>query len=462
MRRSRNPYCDGTFTYYNAGCDPYSLMAALPQMTWQDSINFLEVKLLESLLNTYSPSLMPRNGTGPLVVDVNIQMSNVLHVDIMQYTISSVLVLYQSWYAEQLAWNETKFPFTTITVPWGSVWTPSLTVKESQKPIQPCTQNNLTGRCTVSLLANAITDRTPFAYRRFEVTWKTESPPVVLHSDGKVEFALSLRIDSNCNFDLLYYPRDSTRCTLSFSSLANTVNELEFNVSIQNQILNLKREYLVTDVKVSSLKNLPQPCFVVMVNLENTGMRVVLSVIVPSLALVVADLCGFLIPLKDRLAYMITLLLAYLVFHSSLVGSLPGSSSCNPLLSYYYISLLVLLFLSTTETVLVTKLVTDNSNLWLNCGCQWGKAKATTMVPKDQSNNPEHTKDPGTSDCGTTEESSHLKQASAHVDRLCFIIYFVLVVVFHLLFAALWLFWKCESGKPPGEDYLDGIKWEQK
>ncbi|XP_028572800.2 ligand-gated cation channel ZACN [Podarcis muralis] len=404
------------------------VLAALPQMTWQESINSLEVKLLESLLNTYSPSLMPRNGTGPLVVDVKIEMSNVLHVDIMQYTISSVLVLYQSWYAEQLAWNETEFPFTTITVPWGSVWTPSLTVQES-----------------------------------FEVVWKTESPPVVLHSDGKVEFALSLRIDSNCNFDLLYYPRDSTRCTLSFSSLANTVNELEFNVSIQNQILNLKREYLVTDVKVSSLKNLPQPCFVVMVKLENTGMRIVLSVIVPSLALVVADLCGFLIPLKDRLAYMITLLLAYLVFHSSLIGSLPGSSSCNPLLSYYYISLLVLLFLSTIETVLVTKLVTDNRNLWLNCGCQWGKAKATTMLPKDQSNNPEHTEDPGKSDCGTTEESSqHLKQASAHVDRLFFFIYFGLVVVFHLLFSALWLFWKCESGKPPGEDYLDGIKWEQK
>ncbi|XP_060127033.1 zinc-activated ligand-gated ion channel [Zootoca vivipara] len=377
-------------------------------MTWQDSINSLEVKLLESLLNTYSPSLMPRNGTGPLVVDVNIKMSNVLQVDILKYTISSVLVLHQVML--------------------------SLSYQRTGNHVQ----------------------------ESFEVKWKTESPLVVLHSDGKVDFALPLRIDSNCNFDLLYYPRDTTRCTLSFSSLANTVNELEFNVSIQNQILNLKREYLVTDVKVSSLKNLPQPCFVVMVNLENTGMRVILSVIVPSMALVVADLCGFLIPLKERLAYMITLLLAYLVFHTSLIGSLPGSSSCNPLLSYYYISLLVLLFLSTIETVLVTKLVTDKSNLWLNCGCQRGKAKATTMLPKDQSNNPEHTKDPGISDCGTTEESSHLKQASAHVDRLFFTIYLGLVVVFHLLFAALYLFWNCESGKPPGEGYLDGIKWEQK
>ncbi|XP_053151242.1 zinc-activated ligand-gated ion channel-like [Hemicordylus capensis] len=188
-------------------------------------------------------------------------------------------------------------------------------------------------------------------------------------------------------------------------------------------------------------------------------MRTLLSLIVPSIVLVVADLCGFLIPLQDRLSYMITLLLAYLVFHSSLVGSLPGSASCNPLLSYYYIGLLVLLVLSTIETVLVTKLVADNNNLWLKCGLQEGKARASTILATDPSHHPEDTKDPRTNDCGTKEEGLPLKQASAALDRLFFFVYLGLAVMFHVLFAALWLFWHCESEKPPGEDHLDGIKW---
>lgn len=48
-----------------------------------------------------------------------------------------------------------------------------------------------------------------------------------------------------------------------------------------------------------------------------------------------ADVCGGLLPLQatERTAYKVTLLLGYLVFHSSLVDGLPSSSSCNPLLS---------------------------------------------------------------------------------------------------------------------------------
>ncbi|XP_077180382.1 ligand-gated cation channel ZACN [Paroedura picta] len=274
------------------------LVLALPQTPWGNPNSSLEKELLESLLDTYALYQIPRNGSDPLLVTITVSVSNVLNVDILKYTISSVLLLSQSWYNEQLAWDETKFPFPSITLPWDSAWTPSHTVREA-----------------------------------FEVEWTIASPAVVLHSDGKVDFKLSLRIDSNCNFDLFYYPRDKAHCTLSFFFMDNTVNELEFQASIENKILNIKREYLVTGVNVTSRRNMPQPYFVVMIDLENTGLRTILSLIVPSIALMIADLCGFLLPLKERPSYMVTLLLAHLVFYSSLVGSLPGASSCNPLLS---------------------------------------------------------------------------------------------------------------------------------
>lgn len=58
-----------------------------------------------------------------------------------------------------------------------------------------------------------------------------------------------------------------------------------------------------------------------------------MALLVPGEALLLADVCGGLLPLggAERIAYKVTLLLGYLVFHSSLVQSLPSSSSCNPL-----------------------------------------------------------------------------------------------------------------------------------
>ncbi|KAL7989426.1 hypothetical protein Chor_012092 [Crotalus horridus] len=334
--------------------------AASVQITWQDSSASLEEKLFKSLFGTNAVYQTHRNGNGPLLVNITVMMSNVLNVDILKYTITSVLVLNQSWYNERLAWDEQEFPFSTIIVPWNSVWTPSYTVQEA-----------------------------------FDVTWRVESPNVVLHSDGKTEFQLALRIDSNCNFDLFYYPLDSSQCFLSFFSLNSKVSELEFSTSIANEILNLNREYLITNVNITSQRNMAQPYFVVMINLKNTGIRVLLSSVLPSLAVEIADLCGFFIRLQDRLSYMITLLLAYLVFYSSFIGSLPESSSCNPLLN-----------------------------------------------------------------CGTDKESPHPKPISSTLDSLFCFIFLGLVLLFHLMLAGLCYLWKCAPKRPPGEIYLDGIKWD--
>lgn len=68
-------------------------------------------------------------------------------------------------------------------------------------------------------------------------------------------------------------------------------------------------------------------------SLQNTALKAILTLLVPGEALLLADLCGGLLPLHtERIAYKVTLLLSYLVFHSSLIQALPSSSSCNPLL----------------------------------------------------------------------------------------------------------------------------------
>ena len=61
--------------------------------------------------------------------------------------------------------------------------------------------------------------------------------------------------------------------------------------------------------------------------LQNTALKAILTLLVPGEALLLADLCGGLLPLHtERIAYKVTLLLSYLVFHSSLIQALPSSS----------------------------------------------------------------------------------------------------------------------------------------
>lgn len=97
------------------------------------------------------------------------------------------------------------------------------------------------------------------------------------------------------------------------------------------------------------------PTFPFQLHLQNTALKAVLALLVPGEALLLADMCGGLLPLQapERMAYKVTLLLGYLVFHSSLVQVLPSSSSCNPLLIHYFTIQLLLLFVSTVETVLL-------------------------------------------------------------------------------------------------------------
>lgn len=110
--------------------------------------------------------------------------------------------------------------------------------------------------------------------------------------------------------------------------------ELEFRVLAVNEIVSVKREYVVRDLRAQVPPWQLVPCFQVTLRLENTALKTIIALLVPGEALLLADLCGGLLPLRtERIAYKVTLLLGYLVFHSSLVQGLPSSSSCNPLLS---------------------------------------------------------------------------------------------------------------------------------
>lgn len=174
--------------------------------------------------------------------------------------------------------------------------------------------------------------------------------------------------------------------------------------------------------------------------LQNTALKAILTLLVPGEALLLADLCGGLLPLHtERIAYKVTLLLSYLVFHSSLIQALPSSSSCNPLLVYYFTILLLLLFVSTTETVLLTGLLAR------------GKLRAEDS-PIPALNGEQHNRGkpgPNPEEAPGARKGSRRSWAEA-ADHIFFHVYVVGVACSQIIFIVLWIWATCKSEPAPG------------
>ncbi|XP_047398776.1 zinc-activated ligand-gated ion channel [Sciurus carolinensis] len=368
--------------------------------TWPSSPN------LNSPLEVQETIQIPNNGSAPLLVNVQVFVSNVFNVDILRYTVSSMLMLRLSWLDARLAWNASAHSRHAVTLPCESLWTPGLSIREA-----------------------------------LWVDWKDQNPQARVDPDGHVELNLALTTETNCDFELLHFPRDKSNCSLSFFAFSNTVVELEFRAHAVNEIVSVKREYVVGDLKTQVLPQQVVPCFQVTLSLKNTALKSIIALLVPGEALLLADVCGGLLPLQatERIAYKVTLLLGYLVFHSSLVQALPSSSSCNPLLIYYFTVLLLLLFLSTTETVLLAGLLARDS-----LGDKISPSAVPRRDQRKENLGPNSEADPRG---GKRSRRSWAEAA----DHAFFLVYVTSVVCSQLIFAGTWMWATCKSDPAPGK-----------
>ncbi|ELW68295.1 Zinc-activated ligand-gated ion channel [Tupaia chinensis] len=350
---------------------------------------------------------IPNNGNAPLLVGVQVSVSNVFNVDILRYTVSSTLLLQLSWLDTRLAWNTSVNPRRAVTLPWDSIWIPGLTIREA-----------------------------------LWVEWKDQSPRARVNQDGHIKLNLALTTETNCDFELLRFPRDQSNCSLSFFALSNTETELQFRAQAVNEIVSVKREYVVYDLKIQALPQQLAPCFQVTLSLKNTALKAIIALLVPGEALLLADVCGGLLPLRatERIAYKVTLLLGYLVFHSSLVQALPSSSSCNPLLIYYFTVLLLLLFLSTMETVLFAGLLARDK-----LQAQSSPSPAPRGEQQDhECPGPRPEEYPG------RLKGSWRSWAEA-ADHIFFLVYVAGVACSQFIFAGIWMWVTCKSDPAPGQ-----------
>uniref|UniRef100_G3WY23 Zinc activated ion channel n=1 Tax=Sarcophilus harrisii TaxID=9305 RepID=G3WY23_SARHA len=374
---------------------------------------WMPLACLDSLLATEVSPQIPDNGSAPLLVDVHVFVSNVFDVNILQYTVSSALLLRLSWFDPHLSWHESTDPRSSITLPSNLLWTPDLTIREG-----------------------------------LSVEWREHNPRARVSRKGFVELYTAVTTKTNCDFELLRFPSDKSDCNLSFYAFSNTVEELAFHPHAVNEIVSVKREYMVRGLKAQVPDQQLVPCFQVTLSLENTAIKTTMALVVPGVAILLADICGSLLPLKatERISYKVTLLLGYLVFHSSLVQALPSSSSCNPLLISYFTVLLILLSLSTMETVLMSGLLARGN---------FSPKSRPNPVPREvlDTANPK----PRSEESQRRVEGPRKTWVEA-MDHIFLLMYAAIIGCSQIIFVIVWVWWECKSDPPPATDIPHGGK----
>nr|XP_019601011.1 PREDICTED: zinc-activated ligand-gated ion channel [Rhinolophus sinicus] len=347
---------------------------------------------LNSPLEIQETRQIPKNGSAPLLVDVKVFVSNVFNVDILRYTMSSMLLLRLSWLDTRLAWNGSVYPRRMVTLPWGSLWTPGLTLQEA-----------------------------------LWVDWQDRSPQARVDPDGHVELYLALTTETNCDFELLHFPRDQSDCTLSFYAFSNSAMELEFQPHVVNEIVSVKREYVVRDLKTQVPPQQLVPCFQVTVSREVADRGLMERC--PSPPGRARPWAG---PLPGRQCCSPSLL--------SYLGAGGPDHRPRPFPVYYFTVLLLLLFISTMETVLLAGLLARGHL----------RAKSSSSPgPRGEQQDPGHP-GPNPEEAPRGVKGSWSSWAEA-ADHTFFLVYVAGMVCSQFVFAGLWMWATCKSDPAPGE-----------
>ncbi|XP_042172568.1 5-hydroxytryptamine receptor 3A-like [Oncorhynchus tshawytscha] len=107
-----------------------------------------------------------------------------------------------------------------------------------------------------------------------------------------------------------------------------------------------------------------------------------LSLVLPSILIIVADVVSFSLPLGggERISFKVTLVLSFIMFLIILNDLLPGGGQCSPIIRKHFCFCLVILVLSTLQSMVLTRLA--------KCGTLWpcSLSKSKDSLLKDTDN----------------------------------------------------------------------------
>ncbi|TKS92011.1 5-hydroxytryptamine receptor 3A [Collichthys lucidus] len=213
------------------------------------------------------------------------------------------------------------------------------------------------------------------------------SPDLLVYSNGTVRHSVILNSEVNCEVNLFNYPFAADRCP----------------VAIQTWAIDGCGTYLVMDeVKLVdsshgdwqtdrvSLKKQRKDRNYIMVDLHIKYINPFITLLLPSILLILADVVSFALPLGggERNSFKVTLVLNFTMFLSILNNVLPGDSQCSPIIRTHFCVCLILLMLSMLVSLVLTRVAKDGGIIF----CCWTQGSVEENTANKELKKDEETK----------------------------------------------------------------------
>ncbi|XP_022368904.1 5-hydroxytryptamine receptor 3B isoform X2 [Enhydra lutris kenyoni] len=199
-------------------------------------------------------------------------------------------------------------------------------------------------------------------------------PYVYVNSSGTIKNSKPIQVVSACSLETYAFPFDIQNCSLTFSSALHTVHDINLAfLRSRGDMKHDKKEFLNDSewelLSVSSTHNILQSCagesaqIQFHVVIRRHPLVYVVSLLIPSIFLMLVDLGSFYLPptCRARIAFKTSVLVGYTVFRVNISDEMPRSALSTPLIGVFFVVCMAFLVISLFKSILLVRFLHDES-----------------------------------------------------------------------------------------------------
>ncbi|KAJ8304139.1 hypothetical protein KUTeg_017722, partial [Tegillarca granosa] len=270
-------------------------------------------KLYTKLFNNYNKNIRPFCGNNDVVnTTVDIAIRLLLDVDEPMQILKLNVWIRMKWFDCQLVWNASDYGgIEELGVSFTDVWVPDLTQYDS------------------------IVQEFP-GFHEFR--------PIIF-SDGIVSYNFPTVLETQCSFDVKYFPFDTQRCPLVFGSWAHNGFEVDFLSKTKSGDLSATQKNTEWDVvSFNTYRNVtffnccsePYPDVRFVLEIRRKPLFYVIQIMIPTFFIALLGTLVFALTVEsgEKVGTALTILLSVVVLLLIVSESLPASSETLPLIGF--------------------------------------------------------------------------------------------------------------------------------
>nr|KAF6437746.1 5-hydroxytryptamine receptor 3B [Molossus molossus] len=293
--------------------------------------------LTKHLLQKYHKDVRPvHDWSEATTVYLGVFVRAVLAVDVQNQKLKTNIWYSEVWDDEFLSWNSSTFDdISEISLPLSAIWAPDIIINEF-----------------------------------VDIERLPEHPYVYVNSSGTIKNSKSIQVVSACSLETYAFPFDIQNCSLTFKSILHTVEDVDLAFLRSREDIQHDKNAFLNDsewelLSVSSTYNTLQSSagefaqIQFHVVIRRHPQVYIVSLMIPSIFLMLVDLGSFYIPptCRARIVFKTSVLVGYTVFRVNMSGEMPQSTMSTPLIGVFFTVCMAFLVLSLAKSILLVKLL---------------------------------------------------------------------------------------------------------